>query len=132
MIDTTKLNVASVSEIMTNKAVFCSPSVSSSRSSYSIRSRSSLISNGANLAPQLIRIDLAVLPVATCQGRIHHFSSLFLGLPCFPCSKSWRMTRFNLSFTFWVLVSEKCTSTKYLVLSIFCCKQGVNRPVVLF
>ena len=29
------------------------------------------------------------------------------------------------------LVSEKCISTKYLVLSIFCCKQGVNRPVVL-
>ena len=51
-------------------------------------------------------------PVATCQGHIHHFSSLFLGLPCFPCSKSWRMTRFSLSFTFWVLVSEKCTSTK--------------------
>ena len=29
--------------------------------------------------------------------------------------------RFNLSFTLWVLVAEKCTSTKYLVLSIFCC-----------
>ncbi len=39
------------------------------------------------------------------------------------------MTRFNLSSTLWVLVAEKCTSTKYLVLSIFCCKQGVNRPV---
>ncbi len=49
----------------------------------------------------------------------------------FPCSKSWRMTRFSLFFTLWVLVSEKCISTKYLVLSIFCCKQGVNRPVVL-
>ena len=48
-------------------------------------------------------------------------------LPCFPCSKSWKMTRFNLSSTFWILVLEKCTSTKYLVLSIFCCKQGVNR-----
>ena len=70
-------------------------------------------------------------PVATCQRRIHHFSSLFLGLPCFPCSKSWRMTRFSLSSTLWVLVSEKCISTKYLVLSIFCCRQGVNRPVVL-
>ena len=65
------------------------------------------------------------------QGRIHHFPSLFLGLPCFPCSKSWRMKRFNLSSTLWVLVAEKYTSTKYLVLSIFCCKQGVNRPVVL-
>ena len=30
-----------------------------------------------------------------------------------------------------VLVSEKCTSTKYVILSIFFCKQGVNRPVVL-
>ena len=89
------------------------------------------ISNGANRAPHEIKIDLAVLPVATCQGYIHHFSSLFLGLPCFPCSKSWRMTRFSLSSTLWVLVSEKCTSIKYLVLSIFCCKQGVNRPVVL-
>ena len=118
-------------EQLLDKAVFFSPRVSSSRSSYSIRSRSSLMSNGANLAPQLISMLLAVMPVATCQGHFHHFSSFFLGLPCFPCSKSWRMTRFNLSFTFWVLVSEKCTSTKYLVLSIFCCKQGVNRPVVL-
>ena len=29
-----------------------------------------------------IKIDFEVLPVATCQGRIHHFSLLFLGLPC--------------------------------------------------
>ena len=28
-------------------------------------------------------------------------------------------------------IEAECTSTKYLVLSIFCCKQGVNRPVVL-
>ena len=125
-----RTNVASVSEIMTNKAVFFSPRVSSSKSSVSISSRSSLMSKGESLAPQLIKIDFAVLPVAACQGHIHHFSSLFLGLPCFPCSKSWRMTRFNLSSTLWVLVSEKCISTKYLVLSIFCCKQGVNRPVV--
>lgn len=60
-----------------------------------MRQRVAALSNGANLAPQLIRIDLAVLPVATCQGRIHHFSSLFLGLPCFPCCKSWRITRFR-------------------------------------
>ena len=72
---TMKMNMSSVSEIMTKRAVFLSPP-------------------------------------PTCQGLIHHFSSLFLGLPCFPCSKSWRMTRFSLSFTFWVLVSEKCTSTK--------------------
>ncbi len=51
-------------------------------------------------------------PVATCQGRIHHFSSFFLDFPCFPCTKSWRMTRLSLSSTLWVLVSEKCTSTK--------------------
>ena len=64
----TKLNVASVSEIMTNNAVFSSHRVSSSSSSYSIRSRSSLISNGANLAPQLIKIDFAVFPETKCQG----------------------------------------------------------------
>ncbi len=40
------------------------------------------------------------------------FLSHFLDFPCFPCSKSWRMTRFNLSSALWVLVSEKCTSTK--------------------
>ena len=126
-----KLNVVSVSDTIQNNAVLQSPSLSSSSSSSIIMSRTSLMSNGAILAPQLIRIDFAVLPVAACQGRIHHFSSLFLGLPCFPCSKSWRMTRFSLSSMLWVLVSEKCTSTKYLVLSIFCCKQGVNRPVAL-
>ena len=71
LIDTTKLNVASVSEIMTNNAVFSSPRVSSSSSSYSIRSRSSLISNGANLAPQLIKIDFAVFPDASCQGLFY-------------------------------------------------------------
>ena len=120
-----------MSLMMTKRAVFLSPMVSSCISSVSISSRSSLMSKGANLAPQLIKIDFAVCPVTFCKGRIHHFSSLFLGLPCFPCSKSWRMTRFSLSSTLWVLVSEKCTSTKYLVLSIFCCKQGVNRPVVL-
>ena len=126
-----RTKVSSVSLIITKRAVFLSPMVSSSISSVSISSRSSLMSNGANLAPHEISMLFAVLPVATCQGRIHHFSSLFLGLPCFPCSKSWRMTRFNLSSTLWVLVAEKCTSTKYLVLSIFCCKQGVNRPVAL-
>ena len=126
-----RTKVSSVSLIMTNRAVFLSPSVSSSISSVSISSRSSLMSKGESLAPQLIKIDFAVLPVAACQGHIHHFSSLFLGLPCFPCCKSWRITRFSFSSTLWVLVAEKCTSTKYLVLSIFCCKQGVNRPVVL-
>ena len=126
-----RTKVSSVSEIMTKRAVFLSPNVSSSKSSVSMSSLSSRMSNGAKRAPHEIKIDLAVLPVATCQGRIHHFSSLFLGLPCFPCSKSWRMTRFSLSSTLWVLVSEKCISTKYLVLSIFCCRQGINRPVVL-
>ena len=63
----TKLKVLSVSLIMRNRAVFLSPSVSSSISSYSIRSRSSLMSKGASRAPQLIKIDLAVLPVANCQ-----------------------------------------------------------------
>ena len=77
-----------------------------------MRQRVAALSNGANRAPHEIKIDLAVLPVATCQGRIRHFSSLSLDFPCFPCSKSWRMTRFSLSSTLWVLVAEKCTSTK--------------------
>ena len=58
----------SVSDMMRNNAVFLSPSVSSSSSSYMVRSRSSAMSNGANLAPQEIRIDLAVLPETNCQG----------------------------------------------------------------
>lgn len=66
--DTIKLNVASVSEIITNNAVFCSPIVSSSSSSYSVSSRSSLISKGASLAPQEIRMDFAVFPETSCQG----------------------------------------------------------------
>ena len=41
------------------------------------------------------------------------------------------MTRFSLSFTLWVLVSEKCTLIKYLVFSIFYCKQGGVYPVVV-
>ncbi len=53
---------------------------------------------------------LTVYPVATCQGRIYHFPLFFPVLPCFPYSKSWRMTRLNLSSTLWVLLSEKCTS----------------------
>ena len=61
---------------------------------------------------RFIKAYKAALPVATCQGLIHHFSSLFLVLPRFPCFRSWRMTRFSLSSTLWVLLSEKCTSTK--------------------
>ena len=76
-------------------------------------------------------IYLLVFPVATCQGCIHHYPSLFLDFPCFPYSKPWRMTRFSLSSTLWVLIEEKCISTKQVVLSIFFCKQGVNRSVVL-
>jgi hypothetical protein len=36
-----------------------------------MRQRVAALSNGASLAPHEIRIDLAVLPVATCQGRIY-------------------------------------------------------------
>ena len=72
-----RTNVSSVSDIMTNSAVFCSPSVSSSNSSYSISSRSSLISNGASLAPQEIRIDLAVFPVTFCKGLFNQFHRKF-------------------------------------------------------
>lgn len=63
----TKLKVESVSLIMRNSAVFLSPIVSSSILSYTIRSRSSLMSKGASLAPQEINILLAVFPVTKCQ-----------------------------------------------------------------
>ena len=49
-----------------------------------MRQRVAALSNGANLAPQLISMLLAVFPVATCQGDIHHFSSLFLDFLGFP------------------------------------------------
>ena len=57
-------NVLSVSDIMRKRAVFSSPRVSSSRSSYAVISRSSAISNGDSLAPQDTRIDFAVFPAA--------------------------------------------------------------------
>ena len=81
--DTIKLNVASVSEIITNNAVFCSPMVSSSSSSYSVSSRNSLMSKGASLAPQEIRMDFAVFPDASCQGLFNHIQKkvTFCGLP---------------------------------------------------
>ena len=63
--------------MITNKAVFLSPMVSSSSSSSLISSLNSFISNGASLAPHEIRIDLAVFPVTTCQGLFNHFYSLF-------------------------------------------------------
>ena len=62
-----KLNVSSVSLMMTNMAVLWSPIISSSISSYDMISRSSWISNGESLAPQEIKIDFAVLPVTKCQ-----------------------------------------------------------------
>ena len=81
--DTIKLNVASVSEIITNNAVFCSPMVSSSSSSYSVSSRSSLMSKGASLAPQEIRMDFAVFPETKSQGLFHQIQKevTFCGLP---------------------------------------------------
>ena len=81
--------VALVSEMITNNAVFLSPKVSSSISSVSMSSRSSRMSKGANLAPQEIRIDFAVLPVANCQGFV---------VPLLAFA-SCRITRFSLSFT---------------------------------
>lgn len=84
MIDTTKLNVSSVSEIITNRAVFLSPHKSSSNSSYLIKSRSSLISNGVSLAPQLIKIDFAVFPkqvYISYTASLQSVPSLFLPVP---------------------------------------------------
>ena len=57
--------LATVSLMMRNNAVFLSPSVSSCSSSYIVRSRSSWMSKGANLAPQEMRMDFAVLPAAS-------------------------------------------------------------------
>ena len=74
---TMKLKLSSVSDIMTNKAVFSlmissffvlglnflyPPSLSSSSSSSLISSRTSVMSNGESLAPQDTNILLAVLP----------------------------------------------------------------------
>ena len=63
------MKVLSVSEMITNSAVLLSPRVSSSSSSVSIRSRSSFMSNGANLAPQEISMDFKVLPAAILNLR---------------------------------------------------------------
>ena len=71
------MNVISVSDTMQNKAVFLSPILSNSRSSSSISCRTSLMSNGANRAPQLIKIDFAVLPVAVCQGLFNLIYKMF-------------------------------------------------------
>ena len=58
----------SVSDIMRNSAVLRFPSVSSASSSRLVTSRSSAMSKGARRAPQLTKIDLAVLPETSCQG----------------------------------------------------------------
>ena len=72
-----KLKVVSVSLIIRNSAVLRSPRVSSSISSVSISSRTSRMSKGANLAPQEIKIEERVLPVACCQGLFNHIYTLF-------------------------------------------------------
>ena len=65
MIATRKLNVASVSEIITNSADSSSPSISRCSSSYEVISRTSSMAKGAKRVEQLIKIDLAVLPAAS-------------------------------------------------------------------
>ena len=60
-----KLKVVSVSLMIINSAVSLSPSLSSSSSSSDSISFNSSISKGANLAPQEINIDFAVLPAAS-------------------------------------------------------------------
>ena len=72
-----KLNVISVSDTIQNSAVLRSPIFSSSSSSPSISSRTSRMSKGAILAPQLIRIDFAVLPVTFCKGLFNHIHKKF-------------------------------------------------------
>jgi len=48
-----------------------------------MRSRNSLISKGASLAPQEMRIDFAVLPETKSQGLFHQIQKevTFCGLP---------------------------------------------------
>ena len=60
MIDTIKLNVSSVSGTIINSAVLrpLFPNVSRSNSSFESKSRRAGIFNGANLAPQEMRILL--------------------------------------------------------------------------
>ena len=60
-----KLKVVSVSLIIRNNTVFSSPMVSGSISSSSISPRTSRMSNGAKRAPQLIRMEERVLPLAS-------------------------------------------------------------------
>ena len=69
-----KLNVLSVSDMIRNKAVFRSPSLSSSSSSYMVASRISWMSKGERRAPQEIRMDFAVLPETNCQGLLIKFT----------------------------------------------------------
>ena len=83
IIATKKLNVASVSEIMTNKADSSSPSLSKPNSSYLVISNTSSIANGANRVEQEIKIDFAVLPETKSQGLFHQIQKevTFCGLP---------------------------------------------------
>ena len=61
----------------------CNSLIESSISSVSMSSRSSRMSKGANLAPQEIRIDFAVLPETKSQGLFHQIQKevTFCGLP---------------------------------------------------
>lgn len=98
----TKLKVLSVSERITNRADLLSPRVSSSSSSVSIRSRSSLISNGANLAPQEISMLFRVLPVTFCQGLFHqNKKKLAYGVSMFERKFIVIFGRNNYSFLVW-------------------------------
>ena len=72
-----KIAPALTSDTIQNRAVFLSPISSNSRSSPSIICRTSAISKGAILAPQLINMLFAVLPVVCCQGLFHHVYKVF-------------------------------------------------------
>ena len=107
IMDTTKLKVSSVSEIITKSAVFLSPSVSSSSSSSLIKSLSSLISNGASLAPQEIRIDFAVFPAANLYF-LYCFTAKCVGSFFSSASKS-------LSIGFMYVSSSSLTSEASII-----------------
>ena len=126
-----RTNVISVSDTIQNSAVLRSPIFSSSSSSPSISSRTSRMSKGAILAPQLIRIDFAVLPETSCQGLFNTVHKIFkkstqqkpgaLWLPAcscgaYSCAIIWRTSSRSIRLIFSsmvsVLVSLKCAHTR--------------------
>lgn len=109
---------------MINNAVFLSPKVSSSNSSYSVKSRSSLMSNGASLAPQEISIDFAVLPALNLYF-LYYLNAKFSG--SFSASLS------NIKSTGFLKSSSSSLTSLALINSIsvlkFCSSIGASYQI---